>query len=110
MANNKGKTLVHVYQEDIYEPPADEVYPQLADGLAMMAIVPPVLKAEDQSPPLAEKLLGNGQATMLIVVSIYRVSLRHAPIVHICKGENNYSTRSNDACYAAFQGMRERVN
>ncbi len=53
MTNNKGKALVHMYQEDICEPPADEVYPPLADGLIMMAVAPPQSsKPKVKAPPL----------------------------------------------------------
>ncbi len=53
MANNKA--LVHMYQEDIYEPVADEVYPQLAEGLIMMAVPQNVSqspKPRVKAPPL----------------------------------------------------------
>ncbi len=37
-----------LYQEDIYEPSSDEVYPQLAEGLAMMVVPPPSRKPETE--------------------------------------------------------------
>ena len=36
--NNKRKVLVYIYQEDIYKPFIDKVYPPLADSLIMMAV------------------------------------------------------------------------
>ncbi len=38
IANNKGKALVYIYQEDIYELVVDEVYLQLADNLTIITI------------------------------------------------------------------------
>ena len=55
IANNKGKALVHIYQEDIYEPAADKVYPQLADSLTIMAIpqnTSQLVKPKVKTPPL----------------------------------------------------------
>jgi hypothetical protein len=39
IANNKRKTLVHIYQEDIYKLPPVGIFLQLVEGLAIMAIL-----------------------------------------------------------------------
>ncbi len=53
ITNNKEKALVYIYQKDICELFADEMYPPLADGLIMMAVAPPQSsKPKVKAPPL----------------------------------------------------------
>ena len=40
ITNNKGKTLVYIYQEDICKPLTDKMYLSLADGLIIIAVAP----------------------------------------------------------------------
>ena len=64
ITNNKGKTLVHIYQEDIYEPPTDKIYPPLADSLIIMTVAPSQSsKPKVKAPPCRKttRKLSNNQ-------------------------------------------------